>query len=79
MREIRDPGVPADPIDVAPPVDGTSVPSFIDRVGFLYQGPNAIQAGVAPGAILPARAAVLRGRVPTGGPYRLEGGATGCG
>ena len=61
--EARDPGVPADPIDVAPPVDGTSVPSFLDTVGFLFQGPDAIQTGVAPGAIVPARAAVLRGRV----------------
>ncbi|MBI4584689.1 MAG: PKD domain-containing protein [Planctomycetes bacterium] len=61
----RDPGIPPDPIDVAPPLDGTSIPSFGDTVEFLYSAGDPVQTGVDPAAIVPARAAVLRGRVLT--------------
>ena len=62
---VRDPGVPPDPVDVAPPLDVTSFPSLSDAVAFLYGGADPIQTGVAPDTIVPARAAVLRGRVLT--------------
>ncbi len=62
---VRDPGVPPDPVDVAPPLDVTSFPSISDAVAFLYAGGDPVQTGVAPDAIVPVRAAVLRGRVLT--------------
>jgi RHS repeat-associated protein len=37
--------------------------SFQEATAFLYEGANAAQQGVAPGAIDPQRAAVVRGRV----------------
>ncbi len=41
------------------------MPSFGDTVGFFYAAADAVQTGVAPDAIVGARAAVLRGRVVT--------------
>ncbi len=55
--------IPPDPATVAPPLDLT-IATTLDKAGeFLYAGQNPIQRGVAPGAIDPARAAILRGRV----------------
>ncbi len=60
---VRDPGVPPDPSDVAPALDGTSVPSFAELTSFLHGATDPIQTGVDPDAIVARRAAVLRGRV----------------
>lgn len=46
-----------------PPPPATGVGSLSDSVSFLYNGPYAIQTGVAAGAIDTNRVAVLRGRV----------------
>ncbi|MET0286730.1 MAG: hypothetical protein ABW352_19775, partial [Polyangiales bacterium] len=46
-----------------PALDRTVASSFSAGFGFLYDGPNAVQTGVTPGAIDPARMAVVRGRV----------------
>jgi RHS repeat-associated protein len=61
--DVREPGIPPDPSDVAPPLDPTSFPSFLDSVEFLYGGEDPVQSGVEPGTIEARRAAVLRGRV----------------
>lgn len=54
-------------LTITPPIepqpDLVSLADFNAAISFLYTGPNAIQTGVAPGAIDPARAAVIRGRV----------------
>jgi len=57
--------LPPDPSSIAPPLDPTVVPMFADEIRFLYTGPNAIQTGVAPGAIDDTRAAVIRGTLHT--------------
>jgi RHS repeat-associated protein len=54
---------PPDPADVAPPLVPNAVTRFADATAFLHEGPDPIQTGLAPGAIEPGRAAVLRGRV----------------
>ncbi|WP_420852207.1 fibronectin type III domain-containing protein [Paenibacillus hamazuiensis] len=41
----------------------TGIVPFVQAIDFLYTGDNAVQTGVAAGAIQPERAAVLRGRV----------------
>ncbi|HEY2091288.1 MAG TPA: BPSL0067 family protein [Thermoanaerobaculia bacterium] len=46
-----------------PPLDSTIVTPIADSIRFLYSGPNAIQTGVAPNAIVDNRAAVVSGRV----------------
>ncbi|MBF0138028.1 MAG: hypothetical protein HQL65_17485, partial [Magnetococcales bacterium] len=57
-------GLPPDPIHVAPPADTTLPATRIDQTtAFLYTGDNPIQTGVAPQAIQPQRAAVVRGGV----------------
>ncbi len=55
--------VPVDPSTIAPPLPPTGMAAFIDATSFLYTGANAIQVGVAPGAMDPKRVAVLRGKV----------------
>ena len=40
-----------DPASVAPPNDPTIATDFSDSVRFLYEGPNALQLGVAPVAV----------------------------
>jgi RHS repeat-associated protein len=57
--------LPPDPASVAPRLDPTLVPAFADEIRFLYSGPNAIQTGVAPGAIDDRRANVVRGTLRT--------------
>lgn len=56
-------GLPPDPAAVAPAVAAGVGTTVFDSTAFLYAGPNAIQTGVAPGAIELERAAVIRGRV----------------
>ncbi len=46
-----------------PPLDPNLPTSFADATSFLYTDPGAIQTGVAPGTIDPARVVVLRGKV----------------
>ncbi len=58
---------PPNPEDVAPSIDPTVSTTLGAATQFLYTGPNPIQTGVAPGTIIPVRAAVLRGRVVTRG------------
>ncbi len=60
---VREPGVPPDPSDVAPALDGTSVPSFAEVTSFLHGATDPVQTGVDPAAIVAQRASVLRGRV----------------
>ena len=55
--------LPPEPADVAPPIDPTVATDTYEATRFLYEAPTPIQTGVAPGAIDPQRAAVLRGRV----------------
>ena len=45
------------------PLDPGAVTSLADATSFIYEGPGAVQTGVAPGAISPRRIAVLRGLV----------------
>jgi RHS repeat-associated protein len=54
---------PADPASVAPPLDASEATRLFEATAFLYQGPNAVQRGMVPGAIDARRVAVLRGRV----------------
>ncbi|MFL5807542.1 MAG: fibronectin type III domain-containing protein, partial [Roseiflexaceae bacterium] len=65
VRTRRVDGLPADPADIAPPVEQTTASDFAANIEFLYSGPDAIQTGVAPQAIDARRAAVLRGLVLT--------------
>jgi RHS repeat-associated protein len=55
--------LPPDPATVAPDIDPTVATNLFDATRFLYEGPDSIQKGVAPGTIVPQRAAVIRGRV----------------
>lgn len=66
-------GLPPDPAAIAPPVDPVVSTSFADATAFLYSGSNPIQSGVGPGAIMPVRAAVLRGVVADRGGQPLPG------
>ncbi|MFN0128065.1 MAG: RHS repeat-associated core domain-containing protein [Verrucomicrobiales bacterium] len=55
--------LPPDPSTVAPPVPPGVPTTLAAGTEFLYTGPDAIQSGVAPNSILPARAAVVRGKI----------------
>jgi hypothetical protein len=55
--------LPPDPATVAPPLDRSVATDMATATAFLYSGPTPIQTGVAPGTIVPRRAAVLRGTV----------------
>lgn len=65
--------VPPDPTPFAPPLDPTVAYDLGDAISFLYQGPNAIQKDVAPGAIEERRIAWLRGTVKQRGGAPLPG------
>src|SRR5262249_23606762 len=56
-------GFPPDPATVAPPLDRSVATTLATATAFLYSGPTPIQTGVAPGTMVPQRAAVLRGLV----------------
>ncbi|MBI5516947.1 MAG: hypothetical protein HY909_24405 [Deltaproteobacteria bacterium] len=59
----------ADVEDVPPgtlrpnPIERSVGTTLTDAVGFLYQGPGALQRGVTPGALDPRRIAALRGEI----------------
>ncbi len=55
--------LPPDPVTIAPPLDPTVATSFADSIAFLYTNDPPVQMGVAPGAIVGERAAVIRGNV----------------
>ena len=54
---------PEPPSPEPPAVDPTIASTVFDVSEFIYSGAGAIQTGMAPGTIEPARTAVLRGRV----------------
>lgn len=51
------------PMPDAPELSDTSVTPFDEQVDFLWTGPDAVQTGVAPGAIDRDRVAVITGKV----------------
>ncbi|MGH3637835.1 MAG: Ig-like domain-containing protein, partial [Mycobacterium sp.] len=55
--------LPPDPVLIAPPLDRTVATTVADSTAFLYTGPLAVQVGIDPETIEPARAAVMRGAV----------------
>jgi RHS repeat-associated protein len=54
---------PSDPVAVAPGLDATVTTGLWEAAAFLFSGADPIQRDVTPGALEPARMAVLRGRV----------------
>jgi len=66
-------GLPPNPALVATELSKTDSTPFADGTAFLYSGANPIQTGVTPGAILPATAAVIKGRVLDRGNNPLPG------
>lgn len=56
-----------------PAVDPTVATDFGDSTEFIYEGPNPVQTGVAPGTIEKMRAAVIRGSVLDTGGSALPG------
>ena len=62
-REGGDTGLPPDPADIAPPLEGGGATTVAGSTEFLYSGPNPVQTGVAPGTIQAVRASVVRGQV----------------
>jgi RHS repeat-associated protein len=65
--------LPVDSSIGAPALDRTAAAPVALATQFLYTGVNAVQQGVAPGTILPARAAVVRGRVVSAGGNPISG------
>jgi len=61
--------IPPDPSLHAPDPDMTITVPLADRVRFLYEGPDAIQRDVTPGAITDERVTIIRGAI------RVRGGA----
>jgi len=57
--------LPPNPAWIAPPLSTTATTSVAASTAFLYEGPDSIQDGVAPGTIVAERAAVVRGLVKT--------------
>lgn len=62
-NDTPDGRLPPDPGVVASPFDPTVSVAFAESIRFLYAGANPIQTGVIPDAIVPQRAAVVRGVV----------------
>jgi hypothetical protein len=56
-------GLPPDPEDTAPPLDPTVPTSVYDSISFLFASATPVQTNVEPGAIIPTRASLVRGRV----------------
>jgi RHS repeat-associated protein len=63
--------LPPDATVVQQPTTGPS--TFADSTSFLYSGPSALQSGVASGAIVAQRAAVIHGRVLAAGGAPIGG------
>jgi RHS repeat-associated protein len=55
--------LPPDPATVAPPLTAESAVDLFSGSSFLWTGPDPVQFDVAPGAIVPDRIALVRGRV----------------
>jgi hypothetical protein len=55
--------IPPDPASVAPPRDPETATDLPSTTAVQYTGPNPVQTQVTPGAIDPANATVVRGRV----------------
>jgi RHS repeat-associated protein len=66
-------GTEPPPTIEAPPLNTTTATNVADATAFLYSGPNPVQTGVAPGTIVPQRAAVVRGKVLKADGSRLPG------
>ena len=64
---------PPDPSSIAPPVSATIFTPFASRVQFLYEGLNALQRDMTPGAIVPQRVCVIKGKVTTPAGEALPG------
>ncbi len=62
-RGILGQATPPDPASNAPPLAPNTFNDLGSSTAFLYTGSNAVQIGMAPGTIAPARAAVVRGKV----------------
>lgn len=61
-RGIPGEATPPNPASNAPPLVENVFNDLGSSTAFLYTGSNAVQRGVLPGTIAPARAAVIRGR-----------------
>ncbi|MBN2694594.1 hypothetical protein JXR93_08015, partial [bacterium] len=59
--------------EVAPQFDGKTIPSFSDRVDFIYKGENAIQFDVQDGAIDSNKVSILRGKIESDSGEAIEG------
>lgn len=57
------PPVPPSASDVAPALDPAATSSLLDRVNFLFSGPDPIQLGVVPGTIIEERTSLITGSV----------------
>ncbi len=56
--------LPVDPVTIATPLVQNNIPvSFSDSTAFIYEGPNALQQGVAANAIDKSRVSILRGQI----------------
>ncbi|MFO7672726.1 MAG: hypothetical protein R6V74_03360, partial [Lutibacter sp.] len=55
--------LPPDPATIAPPLPTTQPTAFANATAFLFTGPDPVQTGVTPGAIVAERACVVRGAV----------------
>jgi RHS repeat-associated protein len=55
--------LPSDPQQVAPPVSNSTAIDMADSTRFLYEGENALQTGVEPGAMDEKHVAVIKGKV----------------
>ena len=55
--------LPPDPVDIAPKLPDTGVPSLLATVSFLFDSATPVQTGVEPGAIKSERTAVISGTV----------------
>jgi len=65
--------IPPDPSLHAPDPDMTITVPLADRVRFLYDGPDAIQRDVTPGAITDERVTIIRGTIHVRGGAPLPG------
>lgn len=55
--------LPPDPSTVASALDPTVPTNLFASMSFLWEGPDSIQTGVAPGTMVPKRTGVVRGKV----------------
>ncbi len=60
---VLEEAIPPVPETIAPTLEPSTLPGFLERVGFLVQGEHPIQVGLESDILEPHRAAVVRGRV----------------